>query len=220
MTIFARFLAFLLLFPLAINAEANQPKRLRTSDLVEFASLSKERQKLVQASLDLASEYGWLRYRFGSNDPKSGGFDCSGAMQHLLAKQGLAAPRTSSDQFLWLKNNQLLRQIDPKKGFVGIEPGDLIFWTGTYRPTDGRKTKVTHVGMYLGREKSDLHPVMICASDGRSYRGKTAEGYGVFDLKIPSAKSKSQIAGYGPPPGLQPAGKKTDAPRSGLFRRP
>ncbi len=51
----------------------------------------------------------------------------------------------------------------------------MMFWSGTYVPTDGRTVKITHVSLYLGQEK-DGWDVMIGASKGRSYRGKKGDG--------------------------------------------
>ncbi len=58
--------------------------------------------------------------------------------------------------------------------------------------------------MYLGKEKKDGRLVMIGSSDGRSYRGQRQCGYGVFDFRLPAQGSKTQFAGFGPPPGLEP----------------
>ena len=44
---------------------------------------------------------------------------------------------------------------------------------------------------------------MINASDGRSYRGKKGNGYGVYDFRVPKADLKSRLVGYGTPPGLE-----------------
>ena len=66
--------------------------------------------------------------------------------------------------------------------FSKLRPGDLLFWSGTYKPTDGRTTPVSHVQIYLGHEQPGGNPVMIGASDGRTYRGIKRGGYGVFDF--------------------------------------
>jgi|TARA_B110000908_G_scaffold133745_1_gene157829 hypothetical protein len=87
------------------------------------------------------------------------------------------------------------------KAFKKLTPGDMMFWSGTYVPTDGRTVKITHVSLYLGQEKDGWH-VMIGASKGRSYRGKKGDGYGVYDFRLPSKASKSRFVGFGPPPGL------------------
>ena len=69
-------------------------------------------------------------------------------------------------------------------------------------PTDDRMTIITPVGMFLGFEKKDGRPVMINATEGRSYRGKKGNGFGVYDFRVPRVGSKSRLVGYGTPPGL------------------
>ena len=206
-----RFLSTLAFLAFVIGADARElvrPHLLETSDLKGFEQLGEKRRELVTKALEIRKQHGWLKYQFGSADPAQGGFDCSGAMFHLLTELGYTPPRTSSQQFDWIRENSELFKI-PKSvrkvthsSFKNLKPGDLLFWSGTYRPTDGRTNKITHVGMYLGREKSDGHPVMICSSKGRSYRRKGQNGYGVFSFKLPREKSKSRFVGYGSVPGI------------------
>ena len=181
---------------------------LNTADLRGFDELAKVRQELIVAALEAAKEVEGMPYRYGGVGRKDGGFDCSGAMYYVLRKIGLDPPRTSSDQYLWVRKHS---QINPvaktakdteDDSLDDLKPGDLVFWSGTYEPKDGRTTKITHVGMYLGLEKKDGRPVMINATNGRSYRGKKGNGYGVYDFRVPRAGSKSKIVGYGTPPGL------------------
>lgn len=92
---------------------------------------------------------------------------------------------------------RIVRKLDHAV-FSKLQPGDLLFCSGTYSPTDGRKVKITHVGMYLGTEKKVRRAVMICATRGRSYRGVQRDEFGVYDFRIPSAKSRSKFEGNGP----------------------
>ena len=184
-----------------------RPALIETTKLVEFDSLPDDRKKLIKEAIAVAKESPWLRYKFGGADPETGGFDCSGAMYFVLREAGLEPPRTSADQYAWLEKSDRLRKISP--GAVDLDhpdlkklrPGDLLFWGGTYEPADGRKINVTHVAMFLGHEK-DGRAVMINATDGRSYRGIQANGYGVYDFKLPRAGGKSTFMGYGTPPGI------------------
>ena len=63
---------------------------------------------------------------------------------------------------------------------------------------------ITHVAIFLGFEKTDGRAVMINATEGRSYRGKKGNGFGVYDFRVPSKGGKSRMVGYGTPPGLLP----------------
>lgn len=187
------------------------PQLLETSDLKGFKELPEERQKLISMAIETGKEVLGMPYKYGGNGPKDGGFDCSGAMHYILQKVGIEPPRTSSDQYLWVKKHSDFHEV-PKtatdtgdESFAELQPGDLVFWSGTYEPKDGRTTSITHVGMYLGLEAKDGRPVMINATNGRSYRGKKGNGFGVYDFRVPRAGSKSKIVGYGAPPGLKKA---------------
>ncbi|GAA5130521.1 C40 family peptidase [Luteolibacter yonseiensis] len=186
-----------------------RPALIGTEKLIEFDTLPEDRKNLIQQAIDVAKDSPWLPYQFGGADPKAGGFDCSGAMYYVMRKADLEPPRSSADQFLWIKEHQRLVEIKPTvksldhPDFKKLLPGDLLFWGGTYSPTDGRKAAITHVAMYLGREKSDNRAVMINATDGRSYRGTKANGYGVYDFQLPREGSKAVFMGYGTPPGIK-----------------
>lgn len=188
------------------------PARLDPADLAGLDKLSPNRRKLVENALRVGRENRLSRYLFGSADPARGGFDCSGSVYYLLRGIGLAPPRSSSAQFDWLKDAGTLvpvpedtRSLDGEV-FARLRPGDLLFWTGTYQPKDGRTNGITHVQIYLGREAKDGRPVMIGSSDGRSYRGRKQCGYGVYDFRLPRPGSRARFAGFGTPPGLEPEG--------------
>lgn len=199
---------FFILFLLTsiVAGELSRPPVIQPEDLNEFSALPEERKKLIVAALSVAEKNKWLRYKFGGSSPESKGFDCSGAMSFVLKSLNYKVPRTSSDQFLWLKKSKALTNVDPKVKslqdpiFNTLRPGDLVFWSGTYDPIDGRRTKITHVAMYLGTEKKDGRAVMISSSKGRSYRGEARDGYGVFDFKLPRPTSKAKLVGFGTPP--------------------
>lgn len=194
---------------LAATASAGEPlPLLETSELRDFPELSEPRRNLIETAFKTGKDVAGMPYKYGGNGPADGGFDCSGAMHFILHKVGISPPRTSSDQFLWIKEKSKLHLVakDAKdtthESFADLKPGDLVFWSGTYEPTDGRKVAISHVAMFLGYEKKDGHPVMINATDGRSYRGKKGSGFGVYDFRVPRAGSKSRLIGYGTPPGL------------------
>lgn len=199
----------LLLFAVGSYAVAQEPSRpvvIKPSALNEFESLTVERKTLVSTALSVAESNEWIRYKFGGSTPANKGFDCSGAMHFVLKSLNYEIPRSSSDQYLWLKTNDSITLISANvtsiqdSAFKALLPGDLLFWSGTYTPTDGRMTKITHVGMYLGTEKKDGRAVMICSSKGRSYRGEARDGYGLFDFKLPRPTSKANFVGFGKPP--------------------
>lgn len=193
----------------------HRPATLKSSQLAGFGKLSKVRQELIADALLVAKNHGWLKYKFGGSKLTAGGFDCSGAMYFLLRKHGYKIPRTSVQQYVWLRDAEQIYHTKnasslEDKVFSQLTPGDLLFWSGTYIPTDGRKVNITHVSMYLGQEKDGRH-VMVGATKGRSYRGKRGDGYGVYDFKLPSKTSRSKFIGYGSPVGLiDEAGSKVE----------
>lgn len=186
-----------------------KPAVIETTALEEFEKLPADRKKLIEGAIAVAKDSPWLPYQFGGSSPKDGGFDCSGAMYFVMRKAGLEPPRTSADQFQWLKKEKRLHEVPDNvrspdhASLKQLQPGDLLFWGGTYAPTDGRAVNITHVALFLGHEKKGKRAVMINATDGRSYRGTKANGYGVYDFYLPREGSKAKFMGYGTPPGIQ-----------------
>ena len=197
--------AILLTLPLGAHPLPGIPS---FDDLERSADASPKGGAFVKLALESAAKLKLNKYLYGSADPSRGGFDCSGSVFYLLKKSDIDPPRTSAGQFDWIKKAGNLTEIPAGTTsldnpiFAKLKPGDLLFWSGTYTPTDGRKTKITHVQIYLGKEKKDSLPVMIGSSDGRSYRGSQRTGFGVYDFKLPGPTSKSRFVGYGTPPGL------------------
>ncbi len=191
-----------------VKVPHGRPALIAVAQLKEFETLPADRRKLIEGAIAVAKHSPWLPYLFGGSDPKDGGFDCSGAMYFVMHKAGLEPPRTSAEQYLWLKENARLIEVPAEAvaldhlALKKLQPGDLLFWGGTYAPSDGRQVNITHVALYLGHEKSDGRAVMINATDGRSYRGVKANGYGVYDFQLPRERSKAVFMGYGTPPGI------------------
>jgi cell wall-associated NlpC family hydrolase len=185
--------------------ESVRPGSIAAKDLKEYPALSGTRKRIVDEALALAAKDTWLKYQFGSADPATGGLDCSGSVYFILQQAGLQPRRSSAAQFDWVREQGDLTEVASgvtsldDAAFAKLKPGDLLFWSGTYEPTDGRGTAVSHVQIYLGHEQPGGHPVMIGASDGRTYRGIKRGGYGVFDFKLPKPDSKAKFLGYGLP---------------------
>jgi hypothetical protein len=182
-----------------------KPSVISVEQLIDYSKYTDRRKKLTRTALESIPSGKWLKYKFGGASPAAGGFDCSGAMYYTLRKAGYKPPRTSAQQFIWVRDKGAIHTVSPKVTRLDdptlnhLKPGDLLFWSGTYVPTDGRKVKITHVSMYLGKEKDGRH-VMAGATKGRSYRGKRGDGFGVYDFKLPRKGSSSKFVGYGTPP--------------------
>ena len=167
-------------------------------------------QKLLTAALELTTRN--LDYKYGSADPTSGGMDCSGFVYYVLKQNEVGdVPRDSSQQYIWLRRAGKFEPVISRKDnsfeLENLQPGDLLFWTGTY--AIDRDPPITHAMIYLGREKKTGERVMVGASDGRVYQGESRFGVSVFDFKLPrpdkngNGKLQPNFVGYGHIPGLQ-----------------
>jgi Cell wall-associated hydrolases (invasion-associated proteins) len=183
---------------------------LQPDDLREFDSQPPKVQELIRFALSLTERN--LAYTYGSSDPNSGGMDCSGFIYYALTNAGYKdVPRQSSDQYLWVRKNSNFHAVVSRSSdtfeLKQLRPGDLMFWSGTYQVN--RDVPITHVMIYLGTEKKTKKPVMVGASDGRTYNGERRYGVSVFDFKLPSGSpNKSdpdlipRFEGYASIPGL------------------
>ena len=192
----------------------NQPVAVASLDpnkLKDFGSQPPGVQTLIRSALALTQRN--LAYTYGSADPASGGMDCSGFIYYVLSNAGYKdVPRQSSDQYLWVRKNGNFHSVLSRNAdtfeLEELRPGDLMFWSGTYKVD--RDVPVTHVMIYLGKEKGTNKPVMVGASDGRSYNGERRFGVSVFDFKLPNGTPNksdpdlvARFEGYSPIPGLR-----------------
>lgn len=87
--------------------------------------------------VDLARTQIGRPYVWGGAGPTTS-FDCSGLVQWVYREIGISLPRTAQEQF-----DATLR-IAPEQ----LQPGDLVFFSGTYPTTSA--AFVTHVGISVG----------------------------------------------------------------------
>jgi peptidoglycan DL-endopeptidase CwlO len=186
------------------------PVSITASEIAGYENYPSEIRRIIDLALDLASR--GLDYKYGSADPANGGMDCSGFVYYVLTNVGVRdVPRDSSQQYTWLRKAGKFEPVITRKEdsfeLAQLAPGDLLFWTGTYNIE--RDPPITHAMIYLGREKSTSHRIMIGASDGRTYRGESRYGVSVFDFKIsaPTITNEKRLSptfvGYGHVPGLR-----------------
>jgi peptidoglycan DL-endopeptidase CwlO len=191
----------------------SQVSSLPPDALKEYASQPPKVQELIRESLALTEKN--LTYAYGSNDPANGGMDCSGFIYYVLQRIGFHdVPRDSSEQYLWVRKysdfHAVLSRRQDTFELDELRPGDLLFWSGTYGVN--RDVPVTHVMIYLGKDKKSGKQLMVGASDGRTYNGTQRYGVSVFDFTLPNGQpSKNDPArtprfdGYATIPGLQPS---------------
>jgi cell wall-associated NlpC family hydrolase len=184
---------------------------IKPEALREFSEQPPEVQQLIRNSLALTEQN--LSYKYGSADPAAGGMDCSGFIYFVLSSVGYKdVPRDSAGQYGWVRKNSnfhaVLSRSEDSFELNDLKPGDLLFWSGTYKID--RDIPITHVMIYLGKEKATDKPVMVGATDGRSYDGIRRYGVSVFDFKMPSGRPNkddpaltARFEGYASIPGLR-----------------
>jgi hypothetical protein len=195
------YLLILLLLSPALPAAPAMVSTLSPEEISEYESQPEAIRKLIRESLALTKKN--LTYLYGSNSPKRGGMDCSGTVQYILKSQNLLdTPRQADEIHDWSMRSGTLREVTARSldsnEYEDLRPGDLLFWSGTY----GINRAITHVMIYLGTHRASGKPVMVGASDGRSYNGKKRRGVSVFDFRLPRPDSKAKFVGYAPIPGL------------------
>lgn len=196
--IFSIALSLIFHFSYAVNnlpAAITQPIPL--SQIRDYSSYPPVVKALILKATHLSNLK--LTYLYGSSDPKNKGMDCSGTIYYLLSQTKLHdVPRQSDELFMWVEQKGKLYRVTGhdfhSSEFSKLKPGDLLFWSGTY--VVHRNTSITHVMMYLGKNKAG-DPLMFGASNGRTYQGKKMWGVSVFDFKLPKEKDGPRFIGYG-----------------------
>ncbi len=203
---------------------------LLPSQMRDFDAQPPRVQQMLRDALSLTQQN--LSYKYGSADPAKGGMDCSGFIYYVLSNAGYKdAPRDSSQQYLWVRKNSNFHAVLSRNADTfeldDLKPGDLMFWSGTYQVN--RDIPITHVMIYLGREKGSGKRIMVGASEGRTYDGQQRYGVSVFDFKLPNGQPNktdpdltAKFEGYASVPGL--AGEKlasaTPSPESAVSPTP
>jgi cell wall-associated NlpC family hydrolase len=182
---------------------------LSPNEIGKFDENPEPVRKLLTDALELTKRH--LDYSYGSADPTNGGMDCSGFIYYVLRENGIKdVPRSASEQYVWVRKAGnfravLSRDIDSFE-LDELRPGDLLFWIGTYDVE--HDPPVTHTMIYLGKEKATGKPIMVGASDGRTYQGEQQFGVSVFDFKTArpkaagTAERQPRFVGYAKIPGL------------------
>lgn len=170
---------------------------LKPEDLRGFYNNPPEVQQLLTAALELTQQN--LSYLYGSADPARGGMDCSGTIYFLLQKMGMSdVPRSASQQYVWVRRADVFHSVVSTRldsfELDALRPGHLLFWTGTY--SVDVDPPVTHTMIYLGKARSDGRPLMVGASDGRTFRGDKKFGVSVFDFVIPKPEGRNPMSRF------------------------
>ena len=106
-----------------VNKAQSQPSRSST-----ITSPTGKASAIIATS----KQYIGIKYVFGGTTPT--GFDCSGFVQYVFAKNGISLPRVSRDQY----------KIGTSVSFSNLQPGDLVFFSLA------KNGVVDHEGIYVG----------------------------------------------------------------------
>ena len=123
-----------------------------------------KKQPLGTSAVAYGRKYLGVPYVWGGTTPS--GFDCSGYAQYVYRQMGINLPRTSYQQWDYLRNRG--KSIAAKQ----LQPGDLVFFG---------KGKVSHVMMYAGGG------MLIGASGGKKMGGS---------VKIKPLGYRGDVVGY------------------------
>ena len=104
-------------------------------DLVDQDGLSREERGLMYSLVDYALRLKGVRYSFGGDSPDKG-FDCSGFIRYVFAREGIFLPRQSA----------VMAQVLPQVAYSARQPGDLVF----FKIGGGN---ISHVGLYVGDDQ-------------------------------------------------------------------
>lgn len=119
-----------------INSAAAPTKQVRTQPSRSSSALtpppSSTQTSKASAIIATSKQYIGVPYLYGGTTPS--GFDCSGFVQYVFAKNGMSLPRVSRDQY----------QIGTAVSFSNLKAGDLVFFSLA------NNGSVDHMGIYVG----------------------------------------------------------------------
>ena len=203
-----RFLKFLIVIFIALISTGccfnglygNHPvvtQPVPVSDLSRYSEYPANVKQVIGGALKLSKKH--LSYKFGSANPRNHGMDCSGTIYYLLKNiRNTYVPRDSYDMYIWLLKAGKIHHVTThhfhSSQFDALRPGDLLFWTGTYRTH--RKPPITHVMLYLGKNKQGV-PLMFGANNGGIYKRRRMYGVSVFNFIMPGRWERRRFVAYG-----------------------
>ncbi|MCL6445072.1 MAG: C40 family peptidase [Alicyclobacillus sp.] len=121
------------------TVNSSSPNSSTQSSSTPASITGSSRAAKAQAILDTAESYLGVPYAWGGSSPSTG-FDCSGFVQYVFAKNGIMLPRESHDQ----------AAVGVPVSQSALQPGDLLFFTDTDSYASQYANHVTHVGIYMG----------------------------------------------------------------------
>jgi cell wall-associated NlpC family hydrolase len=117
---------------LSVRATPRVTRLTRTAHVRRVAATASAARVLATAE-----RYLGVRYRYGGASP-GGGFDCSGFVQYIFGRNGVALPRTSRQQAT--AGRALAVTVD------SLKPGDLMLFSS-------RGVRIDHIAVYVGNNR-------------------------------------------------------------------
>ena len=122
--------------PVKTNSPAAPTKQVRTQPSRSSSALtpppSPTQTSKANTIIATGKQYIGVKYVYGGTTPS--GFDCSGFIQYVFAKNGISLPRVSRDQY----------QLGTSVSFSNLKAGDLVFFSLA------KNGIVDHAGIYVG----------------------------------------------------------------------
>jgi len=196
--------------PSTVTGEIPAPSAtISAGEISGYENYAPEVRKIIDLGLSLTTQN--LKFRINSADPINGGMDASGFVYYVLSQCGIGdVPRDAREQYVWARKagtfQAVLGRRDDSFELELLKPGDLLFWASAYNVN--REPDISQTMIYLGRERTTNQRIMMGASEGRTYKGRSHLGVSVFDFKVARLSSKSEkepgpvFVGYAHIPGL------------------
>jgi len=183
---------------------------IAANEIAGYETYPPEVRRVIDFALGLTRQN--LSYKYGSADPANGGLDASGFVHYVLSRSGIKdVPRDAREQYVWARKagnfQAVLAHRDDTFELDALQPGDLLFWASG--SSVSRDPDISHIMIYLGRDKATNQRIMVGASDGRTYKGQSRFGVSVFDFKVAQFGPRSRegaapvFVGYARIPGVR-----------------
>lgn len=132
------------------SPSVKQPSRSTNTSTAPKNTTTAQPASKAAAIITTGKQYLGVKYVYGGTTPS--GFDCSGFVQYIFAKNGVNLPRVSRDQF----------KVGTPVSFNNLQPGDLVFFSLA------KNGVVDHEGIYIG--------------NGQFLNAASSKGVTIYDL--------------------------------------
>ncbi len=145
-----------------------------------FSQLGKDDRKKMRQTIKWISEFD-IRYSKTWTPPdtsKPVRFDCSGTVQYIFSKAlNFSIPRDSFSQYVFFKEKEFYSDppmqdsdtVNTDELRKNLRFGDVLFWTNTYNIPPGRNPPISHVMIYVGRDKKGVMKMAGANTWGNGY---------------------------------------------------